>query len=399
MKRYVVGHDESPIYVQSPPRRRVRTVFGAVAAGCVSVAYLGAPYIDFKAIKQDITTASVQPTQVLRKQAAAPAPAPVREVVYIDDVLLFSQRPLGFAPKVFAQQAEPPQRGMRLYARASAPSSAPQQIAAITEPPAPPAVHTVQSVPLPMPRPAELASLNNQKPTLQTAVLRKIPASSDPFERLFGRRALPSSALGYASADGGVKLDGSGTAASSRNDGTTAIYDIKAQTVHMPDGTKLEAHSGLGEKMDDPRHVDVRMHGATPPHVYDLAPREALFHGDEALRMYPVGGAEAIFGRTGLLTHSYLLGPNGQSNGCISFKDYPAFVRAYKDGKVKRVVVVASIDNPQMDLRLLGREPVVVAHQNFPSGARTRTAVSSFTRPNDDRYLPEVSASRASRTN
>ena len=112
--------------------------------------------------------------------------------------------------------------------------------------------------------------------------------------------------------------------------------------VHLPDGTKLEAHSGLGPKMDDPRHVNVRMHGATPPHVYDLAPREALFHGVEALRLHPVGGAEAIHGRTGLLTHTYLLGPNGDLNGCISFKDYDAFLRAYKAGKVKRMIVVAS---------------------------------------------------------
>ena len=42
--------------------------------------------------------------------------------------------------------------------------------------------------------------------------------------------------------------------------------------------------------MDDPRHVNVRMHGATPPHVYDLIPREALFHGVQALRLIPVGG-------------------------------------------------------------------------------------------------------------
>lgn len=393
MKRFVVGHDESTIYVQTQPRR-TRTVLGALAAGSVAVAYLGAPYIDFRAIKQDITTASVQPAHTPRKQAAAPAPA--SDTIYIDEALLYSKRPLGFAPRVFAQQTEPPQRGMRLYARAVAP--APQQVAAVTEP-APPAVHTVQSVPLPMPRPAELASLNNQKPALQTAVLRK-PSSADPFEKLFGKRTLPGSALGYASADGGVKFDGSSASpgTQAQNDGTTAIYDITAKVVHMPDGSKLEAHSGLGPKMDDPKFVHVRMHGATPPHVYDLTPREALFHGVEALRMHPVGGAQAIHGRTGLLTHTYLLGPNGDSNGCISFKDYDTFLQAYKAGKVKRIVVVASIDDPQFDQRLLGRDPVVAASQNFPS-VRGRTAVSSFIRPNDDRYLPEVSSARASRTN
>ena len=84
-------------------------------------------------------------------------------------------------------------------------------------------------------------------------------------------------------------------------DRETAVYDISARTVYLPDGTKLEAHSGLGPKLDDPRYVHVKMHGATPPHVYDLAPREALFHGVPALRLKPVGGEEAIFGRTGLL--------------------------------------------------------------------------------------------------
>jgi hypothetical protein len=397
MKRYVVGHDESTIYVQTPPRR-TRTVLGAVAAGGVAVAYLGAPYIDFRAIKHDITTASVSPVAHVPKQAA-PRQAASPDVVYIDEALLYSKRPLGFAPKVFAQQTEPPQRGMRLYARAPVAAPAPQQVAAaIAEPPAP-AVQTVHSVPLPMPRPAELASLNNQKPALQTAVLRK-PAPVDPFEKLFGKRTLPSSALGYASADGGVKLDGSSASpgAQAQNDRTTAIYDITAKMVYMPDGTKLEAHSGLGPKMDDPKYVHVRMHGATPPHVYDLTPREALFHGVEALRMHPVGGAVAIHGRTGLLTHTYLLGPNGDSNGCISFKDYDTFLDAYKAGKVKRIVVVASIDDPQFDQRLLGRDPIVASSQNFPS-VRGRTASSSFTKPNDDRYLPEVSSARASRTN
>ena len=83
------------------------------------------------------------------------------------------------------------------------------------------------------------------------------------------------------------------------------------------------------------------MHGATPPSTYDLIPRESLFHGVEALRLIPVNGEESIHGRTGLLAHTYMLGPNGDSNGCVSFRDYAAFLRAYKQGKVKRLVVVA----------------------------------------------------------
>src|SRR4029077_19314868 len=89
-----------------------------------------------------------------------------------------------------------------------------------------------------------------------------------------------------------------------------------------------------------PRFVQVRMRGATPPHVYDLTMRERLFHGVEAIRMTPLGGDEAIFGRDGILAHTYMLGPNGQSNGCVSFKDYDAFLEAFLRGEIDRLVVV-----------------------------------------------------------
>ena len=94
-------------------------------------------------------------------------------------------------------------------------------------------------------------------------------------------------------------------------DQTTAVYDISARTVYLPDGTRLEAHSGLGDYLDDPRHVDLRMRGATPPHLYELQSREELFHGVAALRLVPVGGDGAVYGRSGLLAHTYMLGPNG----------------------------------------------------------------------------------------
>jgi hypothetical protein len=151
--------------------------------------------------------------------------------------------------------------------------------------------------------------------------------------------------LAYASPDGGVVSDGRETVdAQPRYDRSTAVYDISARTVYMPDGTKLEAHSGLGSRLDDPRFVREKMRGATPPHIYDLEPREALFHGVPALRLKPVGGEGAIYGRTGLLAHTYMLGPNGDSNGCVSFRDYDAFLRAYRSQKVRRLVVVAKLD-------------------------------------------------------
>jgi len=111
----------------------------------------------------------------------------------------------------------------------------------------------------------------------------------------------------------------------------------------MPDGTRLEAHSGLGSRLDDPRHVDERMHGATPPAVYELEPREALFHGVRALRLKPVDN-DKVFGRAGLLAHSYLLGSRGDSNGCVSFRNYNAFLEAYNSHKIKRLAVVAHLD-------------------------------------------------------
>jgi len=149
--------------------------------------------------------------------------------------------------------------------------------------------------------------------------------------------------LAYAAPDGGIGSDGQSLTSGGVYDKQTAVYDISARTVYLPNGTKLEAHSGLGGRMDDPRFVHERMRGATPPHIYDLSMRESLFHGVEAIRLTPIGGEGKIFGRTGLLAHTYMLGPRGDSNGCVSFKDYQAFLRAYKNNEIKRLVVVARL--------------------------------------------------------
>ena len=119
----------------------------------------------------------------------------------------------------------------------------------------------------------------------------------------------------------------------------TAIYDITAKTVHMPNGEKLEAHSGLGAMMDDPKYIHMRGRGPTPPNVYNLRMREALFHGVAAIRMLPENERE-MFGRDGILVHSYLLGPNGDSNGCISVKDYERFREAFANGQVTKIHVI-----------------------------------------------------------
>ena len=133
------------------------------------------------------------------------------------------------------------------------------------------------------------------------------------------------------------------------DDGRTAIYDITARTVYLPSGRRLEAHSGLGEFMDNPRHVGVRMRGATPPNVYNLAFRERLFHGVRAIRLNPIDKAR-MYGRGGILAHTYMLGSNGQSNGCVSFRNYPEFLNAFQKGEVTRLAVVERLGSPPTTL-------------------------------------------------
>lgn len=127
-----------------------------------------------------------------------------------------------------------------------------------------------------------------------------------------------------------------------------AVYDISANMVYLPNGERLEAHSGLGKMRDNPRFVHEKNRGPTPPHTYQLTMRESLFHGVEALRLNPLGGAGNIFNRVGLLAHTYMLGARGDSNGCVSFKDYKRFLAAFKRGDIRQLVVVTSMpDKPK----------------------------------------------------
>lgn len=123
-----------------------------------------------------------------------------------------------------------------------------------------------------------------------------------------------------------------------------AVYDITAGIVHMPNGEKLEAHSGLGAYMDDVRYVHVKMRGPTPPGTYRLTMRESLFHGVEAIRLTPTDGKKP-FGRDGLLAHTYMLRKPGESNGCVSFRDYARFLAAFKRGEVRQMVVVPRLNS------------------------------------------------------
>jgi hypothetical protein len=216
-----------------------------------------------------------------------------------------------------------------------------------------PATQLALNAPAPAPQEPAKASGNPLRDMAQRAKAAVMSIGStdrsNMVEKLWGKQ--PSNALlAYASADASVT--GSIIDTRSQNpmlggsppyDRQTAVYDISAKMVYLPDGTRLEAHSGLGSKMDDVRSSHVRMQGVTPPHIYELKPREALFHGVPALRLTPIGGQDKIFNRDGLLAHTYMLGPSGQSNGCVSFKDYYAFLDAYKNKGIRRLAVLAKI--------------------------------------------------------
>lgn len=224
--------------------------------------------------------------------------------------------------------------------------------------------------PRPVPRPSDLKLPTPPEPRIATRATSRqgkdVVAKAEPtadnrnfFEKLFGVNAnAPQSSgerLAYAAPQDDITQRsgrGSGltvapapmpvpmSSATPAASGKTAVYDISARVVYLPNGERLEANSGLGEMMNDLRFVHVRMKGPTPPHVYNLTEREALFHGVRAIRMHPVGGSGKIFGRAGLLVHNYLLGPRGDSNGCVSVKDYDRFLQAFLRGEIKQLVVV-----------------------------------------------------------
>ncbi|MCJ2137057.1 DUF2778 domain-containing protein [Methylobacterium sp. J-026] len=215
------------------------------------------------------------------------------------------------------------------------------------------------TVPLPIPRPPELRGLGasaltrraerrvarRDLPPVQSAAP---PADDRSFlEKFFGIERAP--ALAYAAleskpADVAPQRRISPPLAMTREPSATtgvAVYNIATRTVTLPNGERLEAHSGLGEGLDDPRLVNVRMRGPTPPGTYELTEREQLFHGVRAIRLTPVGGSDAVYGRVGLLAHTFMLGPRGDSNGCVSFRDYDRFLQAFLRGEVQRLVVVS----------------------------------------------------------
>ncbi len=267
---------------------------------------------------------------------------------------------LGAVPIPFAQSA-PLRAGFDPTRTADAAKTTVADAENIVPAPVPAVPQFLQNVPVPMPRPSDLVaqSANNTAkpegrqtaPSKTAAWTPQAAAAADTrsiFAKLFGMGdQQPGPALAYANPeDGAVRTTPAPSVAaqpSGAYDRYTAVYDITARTVYLPDGRKLEAHSGLGDRLDNPRYVSERMRGATPPHIYDLTLRESLFHGVQALRLTPIGDGD-VYGRAGLLVHRYMLGPNGDSNGCVSVKDYEAFLQAYRNGEIKRLAVVARLN-------------------------------------------------------
>jgi len=101
--------------------------------------------------------------------------------------------------------------------------------------------------PLPSKRPkipekqqlAKRSETENEKPAATEQAYAKpgnsIVEEDDKRPSLFGRKA---------------QLPGRGS--------RIAVYDISAGMVYMPNGEKLEAHSGRGNMRDNPRHVSVK---------------------------------------------------------------------------------------------------------------------------------------------
>lgn len=340
------------------PRRKRRSLFPTAALVAISMSPL-AYFVDFN-------RPSDEPPAVVSSGVSSPAPAQQGTVTAYDATLVdptpaLKTKALHFAhnaPLQAAFKAPPVQNHASIAPLAppmpeppAQPAPAPEMAEAAQPVPAP--------VPLPVPRPADLqppkpavptqmASARTSAPmTQRTSVAASAPDDNRSFiEKLFGIKPAspPDAALSYASLDNGtgsISPTSRFVPAPDLGSAGTAVYDITAQVVIMPNGERLEAHSGLGDKMDNPRYVNVRMKGATPPGTYILTEREALFHGVRAIRMTPVGGSAAIYGRDGILAHTYMLGPRGDSNGCVSFRNYDRFLQAYLRGEVKRLIVTA----------------------------------------------------------
>jgi outer membrane biosynthesis protein TonB len=344
------------------------TVYSNVFGASVYPSLSGADF-DLPVVKRAPSMAARTPAAIIDNVfASLPEPAPVISAPATappGPSFSFEDRFAAAAPQSVPQQPVPQQIAQAPQpVETPKPAEAPKMVAAVKPQEAPkPQVVASLAKPQEAPKPQVVAdakppakgagaSVRDMAQRAKAAVMSIASSEKQSIvEKLWGKpQQRGPSLLSFASADASI----TGSLAPAQNpalagstpryDQSTAVYDITAHMVYLPDGSKLEAHSGLGPELDDPRSARIKMRGVTPPHMYDLSPREALFHGVPALRLKPVGGEEAIFGRAGLLAHTYMLGPNGDSNGCVSFKDYNAFLNAYRNQGIKRLAVVDRID-------------------------------------------------------
>ena len=87
-----------------------------------------------------------------------------------------------------------------------------------------------------------------------------------------------------------------------------------------------------------------------------------------------------MYGREGILAHPYMLGPDGQSNGCISVQDYPKFLEAFLNGKFDRLIVVPKVGDTLPMLQM----PLPEMTNGMPRN--DDTARSSLRLANPDRW-------------
>lgn len=230
-------------------------------------------------------------------------------------------------------------------------ASAPVTVASLE-----PQAQQMAEIPLPRPRPqvAEAPAANDEAP--QVATLPAPDVTPNPRPEHAARKKQGHDALAYASPDDGAGEEkpggifgrlfgGSAADALPGRASKVAVYDIGSATVYLPNGDKLEAHSGLAHMQDNPRYVTQKNRGPTPPNLYNLVMRESRFHGVEAIRLLPADGRKK-YNRDGLLAHTYMYaggGSRSQSNGCVVFKRYERFLNAFKRGEIERLIVVPSM--------------------------------------------------------
>jgi hypothetical protein len=364
-----------------------RRVLQKVLPGAAAMALAGA--VGLTALHLRERVAPVTGTAPSTQLAPAVAPKSFPDIA-IDAALLAEMKraaPFEASPQVASLEAAPPSSlpPIPLPRLEAFPPAAPTpQAESLPLPPAREAPENGQSVPLPPPRPAELnapqeASAPPERRPAQPSVAAVSPTAPldnrNIFQKMFGLGQTSAPSVGPAPAQRQVAVRTDATASATTVSATTAsamtesrsgagrgplfslpspfgnsaptsgydrytaVYDISARTVYLPDGTRLEAHSGLGGALDNPRYVSERAVGPTPPHLYQLTLREGSFHGVQAIRLNPIGEG-GLYGRAGLLAHPFMLGPNGDSNGCVSFRDYQAFLKAYENGQINKLAVV-----------------------------------------------------------